>query len=142
MRELAVGASEVIRWKSKDGMEIEGIVIYPVGYQPGKRYPTVASIHGGPSGVWAQSFPNSWGNFGHVWAGKGWVVFYPNVRGSSSYGGKFLIANVRDWGGGDYQDIQTGLDHLIAKGIADPDSVQGGNGRRRAHGHVLDVFNQ
>jgi dipeptidyl aminopeptidase/acylaminoacyl peptidase len=120
---LTLGTSEVVRWKSKDGMEIEGIVIYPVGYQAGKRYPTVALIHGGPSGVWTKSFPNSWGNFGHVWAGQGWVVFYPNVRGSSAYGEKFLAANVRDWGGGDYQDIQTGLDALIAKGISDPDKL-------------------
>lgn len=123
VRELALGSSEVVRWKGKDGMEIEGIVIYPVGYQQGRRYPTIALIHGGPSGVWTQSFPSSWGNFGHVWAGKGWVAFYPNIRGSSSYGEKFMLANVRDWGGGDYQDIQTGLDHLIAKGIADPDKL-------------------
>jgi dipeptidyl aminopeptidase/acylaminoacyl peptidase len=123
VRDLALGTSEVIRWKSKDGLEIEGLVIYPVGYQQGKRYPTVAFIHGGPGGAWTQSFPGSWSNFGHVWAGKGWVSFYPNVRGSSAYGEKFLLANVRDWGGGDYQDIQTGLDYLIAKGIADPDKL-------------------
>lgn len=122
-REFALGPSEVIHWKSKDGLEIEGIVIYPVGYRQGNRYPTVALIHGGPSGVWTQSFPGSWGNFGHVWAGNGWVAFYPNVRGSSSYGERFLALNVRDWGGGDYQDIQTGLDNLIAKGIADPDKL-------------------
>jgi dipeptidyl aminopeptidase/acylaminoacyl peptidase len=121
--ELSLGTSEVVRWKSKDGMEIEGVVIYPVGYQQGKRYPTIAMIHGGPSGVWTQSFPGSWSNFGHVWAGRGWVVFYPNVRGSSGYGEKFLFANIRDWGGGDYQDIQTGLDNLVAKGIADPDRL-------------------
>jgi len=123
VREIALGASETISWKSKDGMEIEGIVIYPTDYQQGKRYPTVALIHGGPSGVWTQSFPGSWGNFGHVWAAKGWVAFYPNVRGSSAYGEKFLASNVRDWGGGDYQDIQTGLDYLIAKGVADPDKL-------------------
>ncbi|MEK6286527.1 MAG: prolyl oligopeptidase family serine peptidase [Acidobacteriota bacterium] len=123
VRELTLGASEVVRWKGKDGMEIEGIVIYPAGYQQGKRYPTVALIHGGPAGVWTQSFPSSWSNFGHVWAAQGWVAFYPNIRGSSSYGEKFLLANVRDWGGGDYQDIQTGLDHLIAKGVADPDRL-------------------
>ncbi|MEK6299984.1 MAG: S9 family peptidase [Acidobacteriota bacterium] len=123
VRELTLGASEVIRWKSKDGMEIEGLVIYPVGYQPGKRYPMVALIHGGPAGAWTQSFPNSHGNFGHVWAGKGWVVFYPNPRGSSSYGERFLTSNVRDWGGGDYQDIQTGIDNLISKGVADADRL-------------------
>ena len=123
VRALALGSSEVIRWKSKDGMEIEGVVIYPVGYDRGKRYPMVALIHGGPAGVWTQAFPSGWGNFGHVWAGRGWVVFYPNVRGSSGYGEKFLLANVRDWGGGDYQDIQTGVDHLVAKGVADPDRL-------------------
>jgi dipeptidyl aminopeptidase/acylaminoacyl peptidase len=123
VNDLALGASEVIRWKSKDGMEIEGVVIYPVGYQQGKRYPMIALIHGGPAGVWTESFPGGWGNFGHVWAGKGWVAFYPNVRGSSAYGEKFLLSNVRDWGGGDYQDIQTGIDHLIAKGVADPDRL-------------------
>lgn len=127
IREIALGSSEVVTWKSKDGMEIEGVVLYPVGYQPGKRYPTIALIHGGPAGVWTQSFPGSYSNFGHVWAGKGWVAFYPNVRGSSGYGEKFLASNVRDWGGGDYQDIQTGLDNLIARGIADPDKLgQGG----------------
>ena len=123
VRELALGASEVVRWKSKDGMEIEGLVIYPVGYDRTRRYPTVALIHGGPSGVWTEGFPASWSNFGHVWAGRGWVAFYPNVRGSSAYGEKFLLSNVRDWGGGDYQDIQSGLDNLIAKGVADPDRL-------------------
>ncbi|HKP87028.1 MAG TPA: S9 family peptidase [Blastocatellia bacterium] len=123
VRELNLGASEVVRWKSKDGMEIEGVVIYPVGYQPNKRYPTVALIHGGPSGAWTQSFPGTYGNYGHVWAGRGWVVFYPNVRGSSSYGEKFLLSNVRDWGGGDYQDIQTGIDSLVARGVADPERL-------------------
>ncbi|HET9532584.1 MAG TPA: S9 family peptidase, partial [Blastocatellia bacterium] len=123
VKNFALGTSEVIRWKSKDGMEIEGTVIYPVGYQQGRRYPTVALIHGGPSGVWTQGFPASYGNFGHVYAANGWAVFYPNVRGSSAYGEKFLLSNVRDWGGGDYQDIQTGIDHLIAKGVADPDKL-------------------
>lgn len=120
---LALGRSEVVRWKSDGGMEIEGIVIYPVGYQPGRRYPTIAFIHGGPSGVWTQSFPGSWGNYAHVWAANGWVSFFPNVRGSSGYGEKFLLSNVKDWGRGDYLDIQVGLDTLVARGIADPDRL-------------------
>jgi len=120
---IALGRGEVIRWKSKDGMEIEGVLIYPVNYQAGKRYPTIATIHGGPSGVWTQAFPSTYGNYAHVWAGKGWVVFMPNVRGSSGYGEKFLMANYRDWGGGDYQDIQTGLDELVKRGLSDPDKM-------------------
>lgn len=119
VRQIALGKGEVIKWKSKDGMEIEGILILPVGYQPGRTYPTWANIHGGPSGVWTQAFPSAPTNYAHVLAGKGWAVFLPNVRGSSGYGERFLLANVRDWGGGDYQDIQTGLDELVRRGIAD-----------------------
>ncbi len=117
--QVALGKSAAIRWKSRDGMEIEGVLVYPVGYDPARRYPTMAFIHGGPAGVWTESFPGSWGNFAHVWAGQGWVSFFPNIRGSSGYGEKYLKANVRDWGGGDYQDIQAGLDHLVKQGIAD-----------------------
>lgn len=120
VRELALGRGEVVRWKGRDGREIEGVLLYPVGYRAGQRYPTLAMIHGGPAGVWSQGFPATWGNFGHLWAGQGWAVFYPNVRGSSGYGEAFLLSNVRDWGGGDYQDIQSGLDELVRRGIADP----------------------
>ncbi|MEZ4457890.1 MAG: prolyl oligopeptidase family serine peptidase [Gemmatimonadales bacterium] len=116
---VPMGRSEIVRWKSKDGMEVEGIVVYPVGYQQGRRYPTVAIIHGGPSGVWDRSFPANWYNSAQVYAGQGWVSSLPNPRGSSGYGEKFLAANYRDWGNGDYQDIQTGLDYLIQRGIAD-----------------------
>ena len=117
--QVALGKSETVRWKSKDGMEVEGVLVYPVGYDPVKRYPTMAFIHGGPAGVWTESFPGGWGNYAHVWAGQGWVSFFPNIRGSSGYGEKYLKANVRDWGGGDFQDIQAGLDNLVKRGIAD-----------------------
>ncbi|MFL5580862.1 MAG: S9 family peptidase [Gemmatimonadaceae bacterium] len=120
VRALALGTAETIRWKGKDGMEIEGVVYYPPGYDRSRRYPLIANIHGGPSGVWNEAFPGSSGNAAHVWAGNGWVVFLPNVRGSSAYGEKFLAANVRDWGRGDFQDIQTGIDSLVARGVADP----------------------
>ncbi len=119
VREFALGKSEVVRWKSKDGMEIEGILIYPVDYTPGRKVPLVANIHGGPAGSWEERFPGNWGSPSHVWAGRGWAVFTPNPRGSTGYGEKFLRANIKDWGGGDFRDIQTGIDMLVAKGIAD-----------------------
>jgi dipeptidyl aminopeptidase/acylaminoacyl peptidase len=71
--------------------------------------------------------PGSWYNYAQVFAGQGWVVLMPNPRGSAGYGDTFLMANYRDWGGGDYQDIQSGVDELIKRGIADPDKLaQGG----------------
>jgi dipeptidyl aminopeptidase/acylaminoacyl peptidase len=120
---LALGKSEVIKWESKDGLEIEGLLLYPANYEAGKRYPLLAWIHGGPSGVWNQSFKAASNNFGQIWSGKGWFVFYPNPRGSSSYGEKFVTANVNDWGIGDYQDIQTGIDALIARGLVDSEKM-------------------
>jgi dipeptidyl aminopeptidase/acylaminoacyl peptidase len=120
---VPMGKGEVVRWKGRDGLEIEGIVVYPVGYQAGKRYPTVAIIHGGPSGVWDESFPANWYNSAQVYGGAGWVAFLPNPRGSSGYGEKFLAANHRDWGKGDYEDVQSGLDMLVQRGIADPEKL-------------------
>jgi dipeptidyl aminopeptidase/acylaminoacyl peptidase len=116
---VTLARGEVIRWKGKDGMEIEGVLTYPVGYQPGRRYPTLAVIHGGPSGVWTEAFGANWYHPAQVFAAQGWLVFQPNIRGSGGYGEKFLRANYRDWGGGDYQDIQAGLDDLVRRGLAD-----------------------
>ena len=79
--------------------------------------------HGGPAGAFVNGFRLGGLEGGQVWAGKGWAVFYPNPRGSSNYGQKTLAANVNDWGGGDYRDIMTGVDALIARGISDPDKL-------------------
>src|SRR5262249_13055759 len=62
-------------------------------------------------------------NNGQFWAGQGWAVLYPNPRGSSGYGEKFMRGNIPDWGGGDYQDIMTGVDAVIAQGVADPEKL-------------------
>ncbi|MBK8061623.1 MAG: S9 family peptidase [Gemmatimonadetes bacterium] len=123
-REWSLGRTEVVRWKSTDGLEVEGLLVYPVNYQAGTKVPLHTVVHGGPSGAWMQSFAGDWyNNAAHVWAAKGWALFYPNPRGSSGYGEKFLLANVKDWGGGDYRDIQTGIDALVKRGIADPDKL-------------------
>jgi dipeptidyl aminopeptidase/acylaminoacyl peptidase len=123
LAELAQGETEVITWKSSDGVEVEGVLLKPVGFQSGKRYPTLVVAHGGPAGAYVNGSRFGGLEGGQVWAGKGWAVFYPNPRGSSNYGQKTLAANVTDWGGGDFKDIMTGVDALIARGIADPDKL-------------------
>jgi dipeptidyl aminopeptidase/acylaminoacyl peptidase len=117
---FALGRVEAIKWKSKDGREIEGILVYPIDYQAGKRYPLITSIHGGPEGAYQLSFMASYGEVPHIYAARGYASFFPNFRGSSNYGAEFASANVGDLGGGDYQDIMTGVDYLIERGIADP----------------------
>jgi len=123
LADLQQGETEVVTWKSSDGGEVEGVLLKPVGFQAGKRYPTLVVAHGGPAGAYVNGFRLGGLEGGQVWAGKGWAVFYPNPRGSSNYGQKTLAANVNDWGGGDFKDIMTGVDALVARGIADPDKL-------------------
>jgi dipeptidyl aminopeptidase/acylaminoacyl peptidase len=108
-----------IAWKSRDGIEIEGMLWLPAGYKAGARVPLLLSIHGGPAGVWTTGFRG----INHVYTGLGWAVLEPNVRGSTSYGDALLRGNMKDIGGGDYQDLMTGVDRLIADGIADPERL-------------------
>jgi dipeptidyl aminopeptidase/acylaminoacyl peptidase len=120
---FALGETEVVTWKSTDGFEVEGVLLKPVGYTPGRRYPTLVVAHGGPAGAFVNNYRVGGLEGGQMWAGQGWAVFYPNPRGSSNYGEKFLRANINDWGGGDYRDIMSGVDALIARGIADADKL-------------------
>ena len=112
---LRLGRTEVIRWKSFDGMEIEGLLVLPVDYQEGQKVPLIVEPHGGPQGVRTVVFNPTW----QMFAGAGYGVLVPNFRGSGSYGREFVRANIGDWGGGDYKDIMAGVDHVIQKGIAD-----------------------
>ena len=121
-RAFALGRTEVISWKS-DGFTIEGVLLKPVNFQPGKRYPLLVVAHGGPTDAYVDSYRVGYGDGGQSWAGEGWAVLYPNPRGSTNYGERFVQANVKDWGGGDYRDIMSGVDAVVAKGIADPDKL-------------------
>ncbi len=119
-----MGKTEAIRWKSKDGLEIEGLLTYPVDYEPGKRYPLILNIHGGPTGVFTETFTGRGGLYPiAVFSARGYTVLRPNPRGSSGYGKTFRFANYNDWGGKDYEDDQTGVDRVIAMGVADPNRL-------------------
>jgi dipeptidyl aminopeptidase/acylaminoacyl peptidase len=120
----ALGKTEVIRWKSKDGKEIEGLLTYPVNYQAGQRVPLLLNVHGGPAGVFVQSFIGGRGVYPlAAFASRGYAILRPNPRGSSGYGTEFRRANTRDWGFGDYQDLMTGVDKVIGMGVADPERL-------------------
>ncbi len=116
---MALGESEVIQWKSTDGWTVEGVLLKPVGYRPGQRYPLKVDVHGGPTGAHTNGFRANWGSPGQIYAGQGWAVLYPNPRGSTGYGEKFMRGNIKDWGGGDFRDIMTGVDELVKRGVAD-----------------------
>lgn len=118
------GETKVVRWKSTDGLEIEGLLTLPPGYEAGKKYPLILNIHGGPAGVFNESFIGRPGIYPLAsLAARGYAILRPNPRGSGGYGKKFRFANTRDWGGGDYLDLMAGVDYLISTGVADPERL-------------------
>jgi len=119
VKKWKLGSEELIKWISNDGMVIEGILIRPGGYEPGREYPLITIIHGGPEWSWWKGWHASWHQWGQLLASNGYAVLLPNPRGSSGYGWEFVEANFKDWGGGDFQDIMTGIDHVIHMGVAD-----------------------
>jgi dipeptidyl aminopeptidase/acylaminoacyl peptidase len=119
-----LGETKVIRWKSKDGLEVEGLLTLPVGYEPGKKYPLILNIHGGPTGVFAETFIGRFSVYPiAAFASRGYAVLRPNIRGSGGYGKEFRYADMADWGGKDFEDEMTGVDYVISTGIADPDHL-------------------
>ena len=115
--------AKTLRWKSKDGLEIEGVLRLPFGTQEGKRVPLLVELHGGPTGVALEGFPASRTYPYQLFLQEGFAVLAPNFRGSSNYGGKFRVANIESQGFGDFDDVMTGIDLLIQQGIADPDRL-------------------
>ncbi|MFO7890589.1 MAG: S9 family peptidase [bacterium] len=110
---------EVIEWKGEDGYPVEGILIYPIDYQKGKRYPLLAHTHGGP----AASDKMGFDGYAHARAGRGYAILKPNYRGSTGYGNKVLRDMVGHYFHQADGDVLTGVDYLIEKGIADPDKL-------------------
>jgi dipeptidyl aminopeptidase/acylaminoacyl peptidase len=121
---LPIAKTEVIRWKSSDGKEIEGLLTYPMNYEKGRKYPLILNVHGGPAGVYTQTYTAAGSIYPiQALAQQGYAVLRPNPRGSSGYGAEFRRGNINDWGFGDYEDDQSGVDKVIAMGIAHPDSL-------------------
>jgi len=118
-KEILLAKGDVIRWKSKDGMEIEGVLYVPGNYKEKTKLPLIVNIHGGPPGHYANRFRT---NF-HIFAGLGYASLGPNIRGSDSYGDDLLCALQGDVGGGEFDDVMTGVDYLIEKGIVDSDRL-------------------
>lgn len=118
--EWRLGETRAIQWKSRDGWEVEGLLTLPVGYEPGRRYPLVVMLHGGPEAAITLALDPGYIEYPQVWAGRGWAVLQPNYRGGSNYGDRFLQGMNGDTGGGDFHDIMTGVDAVVAEGVADP----------------------
>ena len=110
-KQLQLAEVERFTYQSADGWDIDGFLVKPIGWQEGKKYPLVLSIHGGPAGQygvdWYQEF--------QVYAAKGYAVLFTNPRGSTGYGQKFERGIAGEWGGKDYLDVMNGLDAALKK---------------------------
>ena len=117
VRQFAFGAEEEICWRSTDRRSTCGVLVKPVGYTPGTRYPLIVAIHGGPQAADVLGFNGGYG--AQAYAADGYMVLKPNYRGSTNYGEAHKWGIVNDYFRLGYDDIMTGVDHLIAQGLVD-----------------------
>ena len=121
VREIALGEEIEIDWRSSDGKMVGGVLVYPVGYEEGTRYPLIVAIHGGPASADVLRFNG--GYSAQVYAGAGYAVLKPNYRGSRNYGNAHRTDIVGDYFTMGYEDIMAGVDYLIDEGIVDADRM-------------------
>lgn len=123
VKDLRLATREVISWTSQDGATIEGILVKPADFDPGKKYPLLCIIHGGPTGIDRPTLLDARYYPADIWAGRGALLLKVNYRGSAGYGEKFRQLNVGNLGVGDAWDVLSGVDFLIKKGWVDPARV-------------------
>jgi len=120
LEQMTYADTEDLSWRAKDGLEITGVLIKPVDYQAGQKYPLIVLPHGGPEGADLNGFQVAWGQF---FAAHGYAVLLPNFRGGIGRGVEYTLMDNTDFGGKDFQDILAGVDELIRRGLADPDRL-------------------
>ena len=121
-RDFKLGKQEAIQWKGADGKTVEGLLTYPVEYQPGQKYPLAVITHGGPQASDKYSI-GGLSDEVQVLAGKGYASLQPNYRGSTGYGDAFLRDMVGHYFQNAHLDVMSGVDEVIRRGVADPDKL-------------------
>jgi dipeptidyl aminopeptidase/acylaminoacyl peptidase len=123
-RDFLVPRQEKVSWNGADGKTVEGLLYYPADYQPGRRYPLVVQMHGGP--MESDKFGAGLAliqNYFPVLTGKGYLVLRPNYRGSAGYDSAFYRDVVNGYFHNMTSDVMLGIDHLVGIGVADPDRL-------------------
>lgn len=119
LAEMRLAPVEGIAFQSADGAMIEGFLVRPLDYEPGRRYPTILRLHGGPVYQFSHEFMADW----QAYAANGYAVVAANPRGSSGRGFDFSRAIYAHWGERDVEDVLAAVDHVVAMGIADPERL-------------------
>ncbi len=116
LRDKRLATAETLHFRSADGTALDALLVRPLDYVPGHRYPTIVRVHGGPVYQFSHEFMPDW----QVYAANGYVVLAVNPRGSSGRGFDFAKAIYADWGSRDTPDVLAGVEHAVSLGIADP----------------------
>ena len=115
------GEAKSMHWKN-DGFDVQGWLLYPTNFDPGKKYPLIVNVHGGPGYATECAWPSAH-SYAVPLSGGGYFVFFPNPRGSFGQGEAFTRANVKDFGYGDFRDIMAGVDEVLRTAPVDPERL-------------------
>lgn len=123
LEDIRLAEQEEIRYQARDGLEITALLMKPLDYEPGKRYPLVVQVHGGPESAYVDGWNTSYSRWTQLLASSGYVVFMPNYRASTGRGVEYAKADHRDLAGSEFEDVLDGIDYLIEQGLVDPNRV-------------------
>ena len=128
LKDMRLARQESFAYEARDGLRITSVLLYPLNYEPGKKYPLIVDIHGGPESAYHNGWVTSYGNWGQVAAARGYFVFMPNYRASTGRGVEFAKMGLGDLAGKEFTDVLDGIDALIDNGFVDEDRVGIGGG--------------
>ncbi len=128
LSDINLAKQRKFEYEARDGMRIEGVLLYPLNYEEGRKYPLINYIHGGPEAAVQNGWTTNYSTWGQVAAARDYFVFMPNYRASSGRGVDFTMAGYDDLVGTEYNDVLDGIDRLIEKGYVDPQKVGIGGG--------------
>ena len=128
LEDINLGKQVEVDYNARDGLKIQGSLIYPVDYKKDERYPLICMIHGGPESAMQNGWQTYYSRWGQIAAGKGFFVFMPNYRASSGRGIEFTMKGFGDTGGAEFTDVLDGIDYLVKQGLVDKKRVGIGGG--------------
>jgi dipeptidyl aminopeptidase/acylaminoacyl peptidase len=128
LKDVQLADQKKITYNARDGLEIQGILFYPLNFEEGTKYPLIVHIHGGPEYANSNGWQTAYNRWGQIAAAKGFFVFMPNYRSGSSRGIDFTMEGFGDLAGAEFNDVIDGIDYLIAEGFVDKDKVGIGGG--------------
>ena len=123
LADVRLGRQEVVRYAAADGLEIEGLLIYPLDYREGQRYPLILAAHGGPEAHYSNGWLTSYNLPAQHAAAEGYFMFYPNYRGSTGRGVEFTLTSQGRPAKEEFSDLVDGVDALVERGLVDADRV-------------------